>query len=180
MLVKLIMKVLSNLFGLNKKISASDIAVKDNNGKAKTLNNYLEKNILTAYFSSFKSTGSLSPVTGLNVSSKIGSKLTVENNGIKIGSGISKVLVSGWGFNNTNSNGSGFIAGITKNGSLVSNPFSTSSWQMSKTANDNITMIISPMLIDVVEGDIVNIGLGINGNTSNYFSRGAVTVEVIE
>ena len=30
------MKVLSNLFGLNKKISASDIAIKDNNGKAKT------------------------------------------------------------------------------------------------------------------------------------------------
>lgn len=36
------MKVLSNLFGLNKKISASDIAVKDNNGKAKTLDNYLD------------------------------------------------------------------------------------------------------------------------------------------
>lgn len=35
------MKVLSNLFGLNKKISASDIAIKDNSGKAKTLDNYL-------------------------------------------------------------------------------------------------------------------------------------------
>lgn len=180
MLVKKIMKVLSNLFGLNKKISASDIAIKDNNGKAKTLDNYLEKNILTAYFSNFKSTGSLSPVTGLNTGIQIGSKLSVVDNGIKIGSGISKVLVSGWGFNNSNSNGHGFISGITKNGSLVVSPFSTSSWQTSNATNENITMIISPMLIDVVEGDVVNIGLGINAVTSNSFSRGAVTVEVIE
>lgn len=37
MLVSKIMQVLSNLFGLNKKINANDIAVKDNNGKARTL-----------------------------------------------------------------------------------------------------------------------------------------------
>lgn len=41
MLVNKIMKVLSNLFGLNKKINASDVAIKDNNGKAETLSNYL-------------------------------------------------------------------------------------------------------------------------------------------
>ncbi|MEE1371681.1 MAG: hypothetical protein U0K48_06000 [Bacilli bacterium] len=41
MLVSKIMQVLSNLFGLNKKISANDIAIKDNNGKAETLSNYL-------------------------------------------------------------------------------------------------------------------------------------------
>lgn len=38
MLVNKIMKVLSNLFGLNKKINASDVAVKDLNNKAKILN----------------------------------------------------------------------------------------------------------------------------------------------
>lgn len=43
MLVKKIMKVLSNLFGLNKKISASDIAVKDSNNKAITLDNFFKK-----------------------------------------------------------------------------------------------------------------------------------------
>ena len=37
------MKVLSNLFGLNKKISASDIAVKDSNNKAITLDNFFKK-----------------------------------------------------------------------------------------------------------------------------------------
>ena len=46
LLVKFIMNVLKNLFGLNKKIAASEIAIKDNNNKARTLNNYLEE-ILT-------------------------------------------------------------------------------------------------------------------------------------
>lgn len=41
MLVNKIMQVLSNLFGLNKKINASDIAVKKNN-KGVTLNDYLD------------------------------------------------------------------------------------------------------------------------------------------
>lgn len=41
MLVSKIMQVLSNLFGLNKKISANDIAVKKNN-KGVTLNDYLD------------------------------------------------------------------------------------------------------------------------------------------
>lgn len=40
MLVSKIMKVLSNLFGLNKKINASDVAIKKNN-KGVTLDNYL-------------------------------------------------------------------------------------------------------------------------------------------
>ena len=41
MLVSNIMQVLSNLFGLNKKINASDVAVKKNN-KGVTLNDYLD------------------------------------------------------------------------------------------------------------------------------------------
>lgn len=41
MLVSKIMQVLSNLFGLNKKISANDIAVKSSNNKAKTLDAFL-------------------------------------------------------------------------------------------------------------------------------------------
>lgn len=41
MLVNKIMQVLSNLLGLNKKISANDIAVKKNN-KGVTLNDYLD------------------------------------------------------------------------------------------------------------------------------------------
>ena len=41
MLVNKIMQVLKNLFGLNKKINASDVAVKKNN-KGVTLNDYLD------------------------------------------------------------------------------------------------------------------------------------------
>lgn len=40
------MEVLKNLFGLNKKISASEIAIKDSNNNASTLDIYLKGNIL--------------------------------------------------------------------------------------------------------------------------------------
>ncbi|MGN1298237.1 MAG: hypothetical protein ACI4VH_07520 [Clostridia bacterium] len=42
MLVNKIMQVLKNLFGLNKKISASEIAIKDSTGVAITLDKYLK------------------------------------------------------------------------------------------------------------------------------------------
>jgi hypothetical protein len=52
MLVKKIMKVLSNLLGLNKKINASEIALKEN-GKAITLDEYLNKNKFTILHDSY-------------------------------------------------------------------------------------------------------------------------------
>ena len=42
MLVNKIMQVLKNLFGLNKKISASEIAIKDSNNNVYTLDDYLK------------------------------------------------------------------------------------------------------------------------------------------
>lgn len=41
MLVSKFMQILSNLFGLNKKINASDVAIKSSNNKAKTLDAFL-------------------------------------------------------------------------------------------------------------------------------------------
>ena len=49
MLVSKIMQVLKNLFGLNKKISAYTIAIKDREGNADTLDNYLDINYCTNY-----------------------------------------------------------------------------------------------------------------------------------
>lgn len=46
MLVKLIMKVLKNLFGNNTKINASEVALRDIGGKAIELDNFLNKKIL--------------------------------------------------------------------------------------------------------------------------------------
>ena len=46
MLVNKIMQVLKNLFGLNKKISASEIAIKDSNNNASTLDIHLKGDIL--------------------------------------------------------------------------------------------------------------------------------------
>lgn len=46
MLVKSIMKVLKNLFGNGTKISAGEVAIKDEKGKAVTLDNYININYL--------------------------------------------------------------------------------------------------------------------------------------
>lgn len=138
-------------------------------------NKLIEKNIITAGFSNFTSKGNLAPITGLTLLSQSGNKLTLQNDGIKIGSTVSKVLISGWAFNNTNANGAGFIGGITLNGTGVQ-----SFWQKSNSANDNITMSLPATMINVQENDVINFGVGINGDTSHVFNRGTVTVEVVE
>lgn len=46
MLVKLIMRVLKNLFGNNTKISSGEVAIKDGKGKGVTLDNYININYL--------------------------------------------------------------------------------------------------------------------------------------
>lgn len=55
MLVSNIMQVLKNLFGLNKKISASEIAYKDSSNNVDTLDNYLSSK--TIYDSGSNSNG---------------------------------------------------------------------------------------------------------------------------
>lgn len=144
-------------------------------------NKLIEKNILTASFVNYKSTGSLSPITGLTLVSQSGQSLILQNNGIKIGPNISKVLISGWAFNNTNSSGASFIGGITKNGEAYNeSDFNASFWEKSASTNDNITLALPPTMINVSENDVVNFGAAINGNTTNVFNRGCVTVEVVK
>ena len=196
------MKVKSNFMGNDTKIKANTIAMIDNN-KGISLDEYLgnlsdlntsnksslvnaineisQKNIITAYFTSYKSTGDLSPVTNLNTDINIGNKLQLNSsqNGVKIGQNVHNVLVSGWAFCNSNLSGQGLLIGIMKNGNLIEAPFSHSNWQQAQSNNDNITMVIAPTLVSVSENDIVNIGLAINSDTTHTFSRGCVTVEVI-
>ena len=196
------MKVKSNFMGNDTKIKANTIAMIDNN-KGISLDEYLgnlsdlntsnksslvnaineisQKNIITAYFTSYKSTGDLSPVTNLNTDINIGNKLQLNSskNGVKIGQNVHNVLVSGWAFCNSNLSGQGLLIGIMKNGNIVEAPFIHSNWQQAHSNNDNITMVIAPTLVAVSENDIVNIGLAINGDTTHTFSRGCVTVEVI-
>ena len=50
--MRTLMKVLKNLFGNNTKISADNIAVKDSNGKSKTLSNYLSNNCSNVFSTS--------------------------------------------------------------------------------------------------------------------------------
>ena len=159
----------------------SDLNTSDKSNLVEAINEANQRNIITAYFTNYKSTGGLAPVTNLNVSQNIGSKLQLNSskNGIKIGNNVSKVLVSGWGFCNSNTTGQGLLIGIMKNGNIIETPFTHSNWQQTQSNNDNITMVIAPTLVAVSENDIVNIGLAINGDTAHTFSRGCVTVEVI-
>ena len=145
------------------------------------INEVNQKNVITAYFTSYKSTGNLSPVTNLNTDINIGNKLQLNSgqNGVKIGQNVHNVLISGWAFCNSNLSGQGLLIGIMKNGNIVEAPFIHSNWQQAHSNNDNITMVIAPTLVAVSENDIVNIGLAINGDTTHTFSRGCVTVEVI-
>lgn len=86
MLVKLIMKVLKNLFGNGTKISASEIAIKNSNGRGITIENILNKS-----FIKIKKTNSSSISLGsygstdipLNMEEfKIGEKLSLVNGSI--------------------------------------------------------------------------------------------------
>ena len=68
------------------------------------INEANQRNIITAYFTNYKSTGGLAPVTNLNTDINIGNKLQLNSskNGVKIGQNVHNVLVSGWAFCNSN------------------------------------------------------------------------------
>lgn len=155
--------------------------MKTKEGKGTTLEKYLiknNKNVISALFENFLPDNSLKAVTGLIIGSQAGDRLTLINSGVKIGKNVSKVLISGWGFNNQNESNLGLVCGIIKNGSIVDK---TTNWQQSHSSNDNITMNISPTLVDVEEDDVINIALEINKTNNTYkFNRGGITVEVIE
>lgn len=136
------------------------------------------KNVISAFFENFLPNNSLKAVTGLTIGSQAGDQLTLTNSGVKIGKNVSKVLISGWAFNNQNEANLGLVSGVIKNGSVVDK---TTNWQQSHSSNDNITMNVSPMLVEVAEDDVINIALEINKTNNTYkFSRGGVTVEVID
>lgn len=119
----------------------------------------------------------------LNLSNSTGSKLTTTNNGgIKIGSGVSKVLVSG----------KMAVEGVATAGNrhlrIVKNSYSaanTLGWAWDSLAvSDSEDIIIPPQLVDVTENDVIylyyytsNSADKIGGNA--YGGRTSLTVEVV-
>lgn len=112
------------------------------------------------------------PLSGIITNSD---KLTLSNNGIKIGAGISKILVSGNVFLQSSSNTSYLWTSIRKNTTEISIAIDNYNTYFASTSH-------SPKLVDVKEGDIIYLwkiddasGTLRGANKNTY-----LTVEVIE
>lgn len=118
----------------------------------------------------------------MDSSNSVGTKLTYTNNSIKIGQGISKVLVSGMAWVSA-TNGYKWLTARRKRGSNYYNfsqaitPLNTSElW-------DSISLI--PVLLDVQENDELSLWVAITGSASGKVEGGTytnscfLTVEVI-
>ena len=152
----------------------------DSNG-----NKYLqEKNVMTlSLHSNFtvQNTNQYLPLN-LELDTKIGNKLSLENGGIKIGSGVSKILVSAqMSFEAKNTRNIHFR--VTKNNAdSQDNIFG---WRYEHFNNGDLgNLTISPILGEVQEGDLINLyyycGAGdiISGNA--FGKRTNMTVVVVE
>lgn len=112
------------------------------------------------------------PLSGIITNSD---KLTLSNNGIKIGAGISKILVSGNVFLQSSSNTSYLRTSIRKNTTEISIAIDNYNTYFASTSH-------SPKLVDVQEGDIIYLwkiddaGGTLRGANKNTY----LTVEVIE
>lgn len=112
------------------------------------------------------------PLSGIITNSD---KLTLSNNGIKIGAGISKILVSGNVFLQSSSNTSYLWTSIRKNTTEISIAIDNYNTYFASTSH-------SPKLVDVKEGDIIYLwkiddaGGTLRGANKNTY----LTVEVIE
>lgn len=121
-------------------------------------------------------------VIPLNLSNIAGSLLTASGNGIKIGKGVSKVLVSGAISYDTGSTTGIRYARIVKNSFSDANSLSIG-WETFE-ANSRGRIVLQPILADVQENDIIYLYYyttdtndDIGGN--NFGNRTALTVEVI-
>lgn len=112
------------------------------------------------------------PLSGIITNSD---KLTLSNNGIKIGAGISKILVSGNVFLQSSSTTSYLWTSIRKNTTEISLAIDNYNTYFASTSH-------SPKLVDVQEGDIIYLwkiddsGGTLRGANKNTY----LTVEVVE
>lgn len=112
------------------------------------------------------------PLSGIITNSD---KLTLSNNGIKIGAGISKILVSGNVFLQSSSNTSYLWTSIRKNTTEISIAIDNYNTYYASTSH-------SPKLVDVKEGDIIYLWKidGAGGTLRGANKNTYLTVEVIE
>ena len=136
-----------------------------------------EKNIMTA-----KLDGNVTTVSGvytnlsLTLLNSVGSKLTLENGGIKIGSGVSKVKINADLKYICNAVGN-------KHSRILKNTASVA-WanQRALSVDDEFTISIGQKIIDVQEGDVFYLAYyAADGDViSTNYNATYLTVEVVE
>lgn len=165
-------------------VEFEDLPSTDTPINASNLNNnfdYLSRNVLTATIYSTQTVSSTNEKINLALYKSTGDKLSMSDNGVLIGSGVSKVLVSAtlqaqW--NSPTSND--FLIYIMKNDTLMIRV----NGQKADTSISNSTTL-PPILMEVDEGDIIY--LYYQGSSSSSVIYGAssylatsMTVEVVE
>ncbi len=137
--------------------------------------NLIEKNIATAYTESNLSPGTTDPTKfPITTKDSIGSKLTIFDGGIKIGVGVSKVIISAMVALSTN-------AQVSKNLYIYKNSIVVARAVFNLAVAIQPTIQITPKLIDVEENDIIYIYVSTGGSDtfSSSSSLTYLTVEVV-
>ena len=147
------------------------------------ITNLQEKNIMTLSLHAdfiVQTTNEYLPLS-LDFDTKMGNRLVFQNGGIKIGSGVSKILVSAQLTFESKSTRNTHVR-IAKNNGSQDN---TLGWQYRNFRNGELgNLVISPILVNVQEGDLINLyyycGAGdiISGNA--FGKRTNMTVMVVE
>lgn len=146
----------------------------------------LSRNILSAYNTLDGETISAFGSTNVNLNSILSSTeetLTLSNGSVKIGSCVSKVLISGVlrGYFKNNSTSNDYEVGcrINKNTSIAR----TIDFMIEKNTTKSVELItVAPFLLDVEENDVISLGIySSTGNVSRqYLKNSYLTIEVIE
>ena len=160
-------EVINNMDGNETDLAPSVNAVKS------YINN--SKNVMTIRNTSYQNGVSNNTTINMDSSISVGNKLTLESNGIKIGSGISKVLISGCIAIQYSSINGEYGATIAKNGTQIS----SIRVGMYKSGSAVTNMHISPVLIEVEENDILTL-VKLGNNSCDIRSECYLTVEVVE
>ena len=186
-----------NLVAITSDVSLVAEKITNNISNAKTtgttntyscdyVNKITEKNILSAYNASVGEEVSAFGTTTIaldTVISSIGTKLTLSNGSVKIGSGVSKVMVSGVlrGYFKNNNSTTNYEVGcrINKNTTIAR----ALEFIIDKNTTINAKLItVAPFLLDVEENDVISIGIySSSGNAvRKYLENSYLTIEVIE
>ena len=166
--------IYSNITNINSSISTIN----------SNITNLQEKNIVTlSLHSNFtvQTTNEYLPLN-LDFDTKIGNKLVFESGGIKIGAGVSKILVSAQLSFDSKSTRNTHLRIAKNNNSSTDNVLA---WRYGNFSNGDVgNLTVSTVLVNVQEGDLLNLyyycaaGDIINGNA--YGKRTNMTVMVVE